>query len=168
MASCYPTRKWEIPKLLLKKQAHEEAQACYQESLAIYEEINDKGGLARTYQGLGEIACAQGEFQAARQYLHQALDLAANMNFVPLLFSTLNAVGRLFMKTEQPVRGMALFSFVSQHPASDHASRAEADEQLRQAEQWPDTDRQFPPHPQQERTLTDVIAELLYYLDTAV
>jgi tetratricopeptide (TPR) repeat protein len=150
-----------LGQVLLQKQAYDEAQTCFQQSLAIYKKINDRGGLARTYLGLGQIACGRGDFQAGRQYLHQALALAADMNFVPLLFATLNAMGELFMQTGQSERGLALFAFVSQQPASDQAARAEANRQLHEAEQGAETKALAIQANQQAQTLTDVLNDLL-------
>ncbi|MBK8905252.1 MAG: tetratricopeptide repeat protein [Anaerolineaceae bacterium] len=143
-------------QVLLRKQAYAEAQSSFEQSLGIYQEIDDKGGLARTYQGLGQIACAQGKYETARYALHQALLLAAEMNFVPLFFSILSAMASLFMAVEQWESSYALFSFVSQQPKADHATRTEAEKQLRHFAPFTEADNHTLAIPSPGLTLADV------------
>jgi hypothetical protein len=65
------------------------------------------------------------------------------------------------MQTGQRERGLALFSFVSQQPASDQAARAEASRQLHEAKQAAETEALATQANQQAQTLTDVLNKLL-------
>jgi DNA-binding SARP family transcriptional activator/predicted ATPase len=119
-----------LGKIALQQKHYERAQQLYQKSLDVYQNIFDKGGLARAYQGLGTVASRQGDIQMAQQQLHQALQLAAEIQFVPLMVSILNAIGELLLKSNRPEYGLKVLAFVRQHPASDHATQAEAQQLL--------------------------------------
>jgi tetratricopeptide (TPR) repeat protein len=119
-----------LGKIALQQKHYERAQQLYQKSLDIYQNIFDKGGLARAYQGLGMVASRQGDVQGAQQQLHQALQLAAEIQFVPLMVSVLNAIGELLLKSNRPEYGLRVLAFVRQHLASDHATQAEAQQLL--------------------------------------
>jgi predicted Zn-dependent protease len=66
----------------------------------------------------------------AQQQLHQALQLAAELQFVPLMVSILTAIGELLLKSNRPESGVKVLAFVRQHPASDHATQAEVQQLL--------------------------------------
>lgn len=119
-----------LGKIALQQKHYERAQQLYQESLDVYQKIFDKGGLAQAYQGLGTVASRQGDIQRAQQQLHQALQLAAEIQFVPLMVSILKAIGELLLKSNRPEYGLKMLAFVRQHPASDHATQAEAQQLL--------------------------------------
>ena len=54
------------------------------ESLTIYQDINDRGGLARVHYGLGAAALRQREIDNGYKYLHHALHLARELDHVRL------------------------------------------------------------------------------------
>jgi ATP/maltotriose-dependent transcriptional regulator MalT len=103
---------------LLQGQA-EEAQRHYEHSLALYQDLGDQGGLAASLNGLGMAVCAQGAFQDARSYLRQALQIAAEMQFVPLELTIITSSAALLLQTGQSERGRELLECVLHHPASD-------------------------------------------------
>jgi len=115
-----------LGEIALRQANYPQARQLYQKSLNIYLDISDKGGLARAHKGLGTVASRQGDIQTAQHHLYQALQLAAAMQFVPLVFSILNVIGELWLKSGRPEQGSRILAFVRQHPASDHAARAEA------------------------------------------
>ncbi len=115
-----------LGKIALQQKRYEQAQQLYQKSLDLYQNIFDKGGLARAYLGLGAVASRQGDGQRAQQQLLQALQLAAEIQFVPLIYSILCAIGELLLKSSRPEYGLKVLAFVQQHAANDHATQAEA------------------------------------------
>jgi tetratricopeptide (TPR) repeat protein len=119
-----------LGKIALQQKHYERAQQLYQKSLDVYQNIFDRGGLARAYQGLGTVASRQGDVQTAQQQLHQALQLATELQFVSLIVSILKAIGELLLKSNRPEHGLKVLAFVRQHPASDHATQAEAQQLL--------------------------------------
>lgn len=61
------------------------AAACFSQSLNLYREINDRGGLATALAGLGQTAVLQQQPDPARHHLAQALTIAAEIGYGPLL-----------------------------------------------------------------------------------
>jgi tetratricopeptide (TPR) repeat protein len=119
-----------LGEIALRQENYDQARQLYQKSLNIYRDISDKGGLVRTHKGLGTVASRQGDIQTAQQHLYQALQRAAAMQFVPLVFSILNVIGELLLKSGRPEQGLRIWVFVRQHPASDHAAKTEAEQYL--------------------------------------
>ncbi|MBE7551606.1 MAG: tetratricopeptide repeat protein [Anaerolineales bacterium] len=154
-----------LGKIALVQKHYERAQQLYQKSLDVYQKILDKGGLAQAYQGLGTAASRQGDIQKAQQQLHQALQLAAEIQFVPLMVSILKAIGELLLKSNRPEYGLKVLAFVRQHTASDHATQAEAQQILdryRTEAGKEKTDLLAAAQAYAEnRTLQDVVAEVL-------
>jgi len=108
------------------KQSFPEAEYLYQRSLIIYQEINDQGGLARVLNGLGCTAAAQGDYLVARQHFQQALQIATDIGFVPLVLSLLTDIGNLLLESGQVELGLELLALAAHHPASEHETKAQA------------------------------------------
>jgi hypothetical protein len=101
----------------------------------------------------------------AQQQLHQALQLAAEIQFVPLMCSILNAIGELLLKSNRPEYGLKILVFVRQQSASDHATQAEAQQLLDRyraevGKEKPDILAAAQAYAE-NRTLQDVVAEVL-------
>jgi tetratricopeptide (TPR) repeat protein len=153
-----------LGRIALQQKRYEQAQQLYQKSLDLYQNIFDKGGLARAYLGLGTVASRQGDMQRAQQRLLQALQLAAEIQFVPLGYSILCAIGELFLKSSRPEYGLKVLAFVQQHTANDHATQAEAVQLLDKyrseaGEEEADTLAMVQAYAE-NRTLPDVVAEV--------
>lgn len=154
-----------LGKIALHQKHYERAQQLYQKSLDIYQNIFDKGGLAQAYLGLGTAASRQGDVPRAHQQLHQALQLTTEMQFVPLMLSILKAIGELLLKSNRPEYGLKVLAFVRQHTASDHATKAEAQQLLdrynTEAEKEKTDLLAAAQAYAENRTLPDVVAEVL-------
>jgi predicted ATPase/DNA-binding NarL/FixJ family response regulator len=98
----------------------------YQQSLAIYHKIGDRGGLVRALQGLGLAAHRLNDEPAARQYLRQSLQTAAETQIVPLLLSVLARIGTYLVESAAPEQGVALLLLIEQHPAADQLTKSQA------------------------------------------
>jgi len=72
---------------------------------------------------------AAGRHSEAQQRLHQALQLAAEIQFVPLNGFDSECDRRTFAQSTDRIR-IKVLAFVRQHPASDHATQAEAQQLL--------------------------------------
>jgi predicted Ser/Thr protein kinase len=144
-----------LGELALLQQNYAEAKRLFQKSLLIFQEVNDKGGLATSLFGLGNTALAQDEYQAAWQNLQQALQLAAEIHYARLIGSILTAVGELWLKAGRRERGAALLAFIQDEPAVVLRLQNQAKQLLAGAG----------PHPQPEhpdgRSLNEVVAEVL-------
>lgn len=100
-----------------------EAERLYLRSYSLYQRINDRGGLVRSLHGLGDTALAQNDFQAARRYLSQALQLATEMNWLPLTLSILASVAGLLCRDGRQTRCVELLASIQHHPASDQETK---------------------------------------------
>lgn len=119
-----------LGEIAVLQKDYQAAQQRFQRSHTIYGDINDKGGLATSLNGLGKTACALGEYQAARRYLHQALEIAAEIRSLSLTFSILISVGDLLLQTGPQARGLELLALTRHHPASDQETKAWAQQRL--------------------------------------
>ena len=103
-----------------------EAERLFSRSLAIYRKLNDQGGLAASLKGLAQVACEQEAYEKARQNLEKALAIAADIQFVPLILSLLVDAGQLLLRAGDPSFALVLFTIVSDHEASNQATKERA------------------------------------------
>ena len=102
--------------------------------------------------------------QRALQLVQQVLKLAAEIQFVPLTYSILNAIGELLLKSSWPEYGLKVMAFVQQHTANDHATQAEERQVLDGHRN--DAGKEEADHLNavqayaENRTLSDVVAEV--------
>jgi len=78
-----------LGNLAIKEQAFAEAKERYQRSRTIYQDINDKGGLAAANWGSGIVSYEQGDYLLSQDYFRQALQLAVEIDYRPVLFGSL-------------------------------------------------------------------------------
>ena len=64
-----------LGNLAFKERDLAEAEEQFQRSRTIYQDINDKGGLAAANWGLGMIACEQGDFARTQGYFERRCSL---------------------------------------------------------------------------------------------
>lgn len=104
---------------------HAEALRLCEQSRVLYAQIGDRGGLATALNGLGLAALALGDDATARQHLHQALQLALEIRYVPCLLAICFSVGRLLLQTGAVAQGLDLLAVVQRHSASPPLLRAQ-------------------------------------------
>ncbi len=119
-----------LGKLALKEQAFVEAEERYQRSRTIYQDINDKGGLAAANWGLGIVSYEQGDYSLSQRYFRQALQLAVEIDYRPVLFGLLVNIAELLWKMGQRERPLTLLAFTAHHPATDHETQKKAQTRL--------------------------------------
>ena len=119
-----------LGEIALHQQAYIRALALYQESLDLYQDIPDKGGRAMAHKGFGTAASKLGRFETANYHLHQALQLAVQIHYVPLMFSILNVIGEFWLKIGRLEPGLRLLAFVREHASSHRPAQAEAQQLL--------------------------------------
>ncbi len=115
-----------LGKLAIKEQAFAEAEECYQRSRTIYQDINDKGGLAAANRGSGIVSYEQGDYLLAQGYFRQALQLAVEIDYRPVLFGLLVNIAELLWKMGQRERPLTLLAFTAHHPTTDHETQTRA------------------------------------------
>jgi tetratricopeptide (TPR) repeat protein len=123
----------------------EEANQLYLRSLDLYLRINDPGGLGSTYAGLGDSALAKGDFSAACHYYRQGLQLAIQIQWLPLTISLLTGISNLLLHAGRAKESAILLNQVLVHPAITEDTRVRARQSL---------DRILPHLPSQDDTAT--------------
>ena len=119
-----------LGNLALKEQAFVEAEERYQRSRTIYQDINDKGGLAAANWGSGIVSYEQGDYLLSQDYFRQALQLAVEIDYRPVLFGSLVNIAELLWKMGQRERPLTLLAFTAHHPATDHETQSKAKTRL--------------------------------------
>lgn len=106
------------------------AQQLFEQSRTIYREIGDRGGLATALNGLGRSAGALGDGQAARRQFQQALQIATEMEYMPLLLAILAGITDLLDQTGPADLRLDLLRLIAHHPAGSPEYRAQARQSL--------------------------------------
>ena len=115
-----------LGEISLLRHDYPAAQELCEQSLAIYEKLNDQEALAATHYGFGQVAYQVGVVDVAAQHFREALDIASSINAVPLLLSLLIDVGVLMLNSNLTDRGAELLRLVRDHPASHQQQREKA------------------------------------------
>ncbi|HET9222661.1 MAG TPA: tetratricopeptide repeat protein [Roseiflexaceae bacterium] len=112
--------------IALVQEQYAEARQLFERSRALYELVNDQGGLASALEGLGTVALERGDYETARHQLRDALELAAAIDFVPLIFSLFIQIGAYLLHTGRSSQGLNLLVLTTRHPASERATKDRA------------------------------------------
>jgi predicted ATPase/DNA-binding SARP family transcriptional activator len=114
------------------------AQQRHQASVEIFEEIGERWGIALALTGIGQATCALSEYEAARQYLRQALRMALTIEAKPLALAALVELAALVRATSpnenRSKRAIGWLKLALDHPASSQATKDQAARLLAQAE----------------------------------
>jgi predicted ATPase/DNA-binding NarL/FixJ family response regulator len=121
-----------LGRVALQQQNAARAHWLFTRSLAIYRELNDSGGLATALHGLAQAALIQGNDQEAHQQLQQSLQIAANIQFVPLILAVIVTAGELLLPIRPPADIVAWLVFVGQQQATDYQVKIRAEQMLEQ------------------------------------
>jgi predicted ATPase/DNA-binding CsgD family transcriptional regulator len=108
----------------------EEAWRCYNRSLVIYRQIRDRGGLGTAHAGLGRSACAMKKSQEAKEHLLKALNIAWELTFMPLLFSSLIGTSELLIYNGKHADAVEVLAMTVHHPACSSEAREGAKQLL--------------------------------------
>jgi ATP/maltotriose-dependent transcriptional regulator MalT len=123
-----------LGKVALLQGVYPDARQQYQRSLAIYRQTGDRGGLAAALHGLGLAECALGTYAAARDVLSEALKIAVDMGYTPLVLTIVTGAGELLLRAGQPQAAAELPLVVLRHPAADRDTREQAQRLLARIE----------------------------------
>ncbi|HRQ42577.1 MAG TPA: tetratricopeptide repeat protein [Chloroflexota bacterium] len=102
------------------------ARKLFQTGLELCQEMGDQRGTAVCLCNLGYVALAQVRLPKARVFFVQAIEIAAAIQFMPLLLKAFTGMAQFYSQTEENKKAMTLATFVQQHPAVDDATRAQA------------------------------------------
>jgi predicted ATPase/class 3 adenylate cyclase len=120
----------QLGAVALQEKQYDEAEKHFQQGLELYEEINDRGGLARALDGLARTAAATSKRRVACGRYRQALDIAVDIHFVPVILSLLEGVGEFFLELGDLEAGLRLLARAASHPRGEHETRRRAEEAL--------------------------------------
>ncbi|MBL8163307.1 MAG: tetratricopeptide repeat protein, partial [Anaerolineae bacterium] len=101
----------------------QEAEALFQRGCNLYREVNDPGGMATSLMGLGDTAQAQGDYLTARRYFCDALKIASDIHWTPLILALFVAISDLLIQTDATSQALDLLSLVSAHPATERLTK---------------------------------------------
>jgi hypothetical protein len=79
---------------------------------------------------LGDVARSLGQYLIAEKHYQQALQIALEIRYMPLVFHLLLASANLFLQTDRRQSGVELLAFVLHHPASDYRCKERANQTL--------------------------------------
>lgn len=116
----------DLAQIALLHAEFEEAEQRYRDCMAIYHQTHDQGGLAAALDGLGYLKLLTGDYRECRAYLGQAVQIAREMLYLPLLLSVLLHVAELRLALGQHEAGLNLLNYVQQHPSSNQETRNRA------------------------------------------
>ena len=113
-----------------QQERYGEATRLFRQSLDLYRDLNDRGGLATCLKGLGQVAHATGDLPAAGERFRQALQIAAEIQFWPLVCALVVDVAALYKSLDRPALAVSLLTVIQRHPASKHETRRQVEQQL--------------------------------------
>jgi DNA-binding SARP family transcriptional activator/predicted ATPase len=137
-----------------------DARAVYQQGLEILQGIGQRQASAGCLIKLGEVCTDLGDYTAARQHLHRALSITAELQDQAQMVAAAGALALLLAKEEDGEKALELALLVERHPARMPA----AQDQVRQlaaelAHQLPGETFQRIQRRSNARTLEDLLAE---------
>ncbi len=123
-----------LGKVAVLQGQHHAARELYERSLGLYHNLGDRGGHAAALNGLGIAARGAGDPDGSRTHFRAALEIAAEMRYVPLVLTILTGIGEWLVDRGALHRARCLLSVVHTHPAADHGTRQRAQRLLPQDE----------------------------------
>lgn len=116
--------------IALQQQSFGEALRCFNESRTLYQQINDPGGLARVLCGLSRTHLSLRDYRASAETCEKALQIAAAIQYIPVLLQLLIIAGELCYATQNQSKGLQILALVANHAAANHTSRTEVQQFL--------------------------------------
>ena len=116
----------QLGEIALRQHDPEEAARLYKRSLDIYQQIYDRGGLATAQKGAANAAVGAGDIKAAYAYFSQALQTAADIQYMPLILAILADIGAIMLTTNLVTNAIELLTLVLRHRASEHETHEQA------------------------------------------
>lgn len=108
-----------LGNVALAKQEYRKASHLFKRSLEIYKNLNDKGGLATVHQGFGRVSIQTQQTRDAAIQLFEALIIATDIQFLPLILSILLDIVSLMLQVKKYQMANIILRSVSEHPASN-------------------------------------------------
>ncbi|MDX1615941.1 MAG: BTAD domain-containing putative transcriptional regulator [Candidatus Promineifilaceae bacterium] len=119
-----------LGEIALLEQDYAAARRLFQEALEIYRDTNDRGSIASSLHGLARVSLATEADDVAREQLHQALVIAEEIQFIPLVLAILVDSGKLLLESGETKLGLELLALAQRHSAAKHETGRRATEEL--------------------------------------
>jgi tetratricopeptide (TPR) repeat protein len=100
-----------------------QAQTRYIESLTISEQSGDRRSMAFTLNGLGGLSLMRDAPAQAREYYSRALQIAMEVEVIPLVVDILLGIVELHIRDENWGEAYRLLSFARNHPGGERQTR---------------------------------------------
>lgn len=100
-----------------------DAVGFYQESLAVYQAVDNQFGITLVTHNLGHLAAASGEDETALRHYHAALRLALEIQAIPPGLETLAGLAGLKISGGEAERAVEWLGLVLHHPACPEEAR---------------------------------------------
>lgn len=78
---------------------YNEARKYYDESLAIFEEVGDKDGIARVYSNIGNVEIYRGQYLDAKEWLQKAFDIFKELGNPFTIAASAANLGNVYLNT---------------------------------------------------------------------
>lgn len=127
------TAQYGLGRVYFEKGEFTQARHFFESNLRQSSKQNNRTtslGIAANLNGLAAVATAQEQYTEATHHLHQALTIAQQSAAIPLLLDILLQWATLVWRQGQIEQAVHLLHTVQQHPATKHATRANADRLL--------------------------------------
>ncbi len=112
-----------VGEVALALEDYPRAETLFKNSLSLCEEMGDQRGTAVSLCNLGHVALAVGRLPQARKLLLQAVEIAATIQFLPLLLKAMAGLVQWLHETGKVAEAAALAAFVQHHSAADGSIR---------------------------------------------
>ncbi|MAU00555.1 MAG: hypothetical protein CL608_25710 [Anaerolineaceae bacterium] len=112
-----------LGELALDLADYAQAQQLFEASLVLTQEMGDQRGTAVSLCNLGYVALALNLLPKARKQLGKAVEIAADIQFLPILLKAFAGLAELLSQTSELAEAAALAAFVQHHPAADGSIR---------------------------------------------
>jgi hypothetical protein len=136
----------------------QETQQLQQESLLIFEEINDRWGTALCLGNLGEAAFVIGNRAAATDCFNRGLSLALEIQAIPAVLEILVRMLAFLTALGRKEQASGIVSLVLEHPASEKYSQNRANQFLAQLKAGPEAEIPLSPQAAKLQPTVEAVA----------
>lgn len=116
-----------LGEVALAQQDYATASQLYERSLSIYQSLNDQGGLATAHHGLGQVAVETAETKQAALHFGEALQIASQIQFLPLILSILLDVAAFMLHNDRQQLASDILQLIGEHPVSNAQHQRKVD-----------------------------------------
>lgn len=106
------------------------AKKLCEEGLVILRRIGHQWVIGGSLETLGNVAEAMGQYTEAKAYFREALQLAMDIQAIPLALDVLIGMAKLMLREGKKQNVLEILAFVLNHPAIDQEGRRKAEKLL--------------------------------------